>query len=63
LQVEVTYTTTVNDANYVDMSILHCFGHLLTRTCLPGDDDDDDDDGLCYSKRVRAVLTMCKTGI
>jgi len=60
LQVEANYTTTVNYANYVDMSILRCFNHLLTRTCLPDDDDnhDDDDDGLYYSKHVRELLTM-----
>lgn len=40
-QVEANYTTTVNHANYVVMSILRCFDHLLTRTCLPDDDDDD----------------------
>jgi hypothetical protein len=40
LQVEANYTTTVNDANYVDMSILRCFDHVLTHTCLSDDDDD-----------------------
>ena len=61
MQVEVTYTKTVNDANFVDMSILRCFDHLLTRTCLP--DDDDNDDGLYYLKHVGGVLTMYKTVI
>jgi len=65
LQFETNYTTTVIDANYVDMSVLRCFDHLVTRTCLPydDDDDDDDDDDLCCSKHVREVLTIYKTGI
>jgi hypothetical protein len=45
LQVEANYTTTVNDANYADMSVLRSYDHLLTHTCLSDDDDDDDDGG------------------